>query len=270
MRSQSSWVAGFLAAIAFQGCVLEDGDPWGLARAQLAIAFQPEAGRLIEGRLVTAKDYRVEVDSFELELGAMSLLAGTGAALGFDPASPPEGYTLCHNGHCHTDDGRVVSYDEIARELAGEGVDAAVLARWSPEAGAHDVALGSRGEVPLGGCEGRGCAIEAPTATGVASLEVNNVRIAGRVFDARTGASARLPEEGVEFTVSAGSIGVAQAIAARFGPSERLGLELAATLSVPAGLFDEVDFAAGEGLDAKVAEALASGLRLELDAKRFD
>jgi len=271
MRSRSSCFGISIAlAATLSGCMLEDGEPWGRVRADLAIAFEPEAGRVVEGRLATAKDYRVEVDTLEVELGPMALFAGATSALGFDPASPPDGYTLCHNGHCHTTDGRLVSYEEIARELAGDGADGTALVTWSPEVGPHVLALGARRQVPAVGCETRGCAIAEPTSVGVLSLRVEHVRIVGHAFDARTGANARLPAEGVAFTVDVGAIPVVQALSERFGPSERLGLGLAVTMSVPAGLFDEVDFATGEPLDADVGEALASGLRLGLEARRFD
>lgn len=272
MRSRSSWLGMgiVVGAATLSGCVLEDGDPWGLVRADLAIAFEPEAGRVVDGRLATAKDYRVEVTTFEVELGSMALVAGATSALGFDPADPPEGYTLCHNGHCHTTDGRVVSYEEIARELAGEGAAGSALATWSPETGPHLIALGAREPVSVDGCAARGCAVADPASAGVVSLQVAHVHIVGRAFDARTGANARLPAEGVAFTVDMGAIGVAAPLEESFGPSERLGLALGVTVMVPAGLFDAVDFATGEGLDADVGEALASGLRLGLEARRFD
>jgi hypothetical protein len=46
-------------------------------------------------------------------------LGGT-EALSFDPANPPPGYSLCHNGHCHSDEGALVDYEAIEAELSGD------------------------------------------------------------------------------------------------------------------------------------------------------
>lgn len=54
----------------------------------------------------------------EVELHELDTAAQPGT---FDPSRPPPGYSLCHNGHCHRDDGALVPYDVIAAELAGSG-----------------------------------------------------------------------------------------------------------------------------------------------------
>lgn len=64
---------------------------------------------------VTVRDIQLQ------ELGASA-----SAAAAFNPANPPPGYSLCHNGHCHRDDGALVPYDEIAAEIAGSGGGAGV------------------------------------------------------------------------------------------------------------------------------------------------
>ncbi len=48
-----------------------------------------------------ASDFEVKLDDVSLTLQALALLPGAEAALAFDPAAPPPGYSLCHNGHCH-------------------------------------------------------------------------------------------------------------------------------------------------------------------------
>ncbi|MCB9741415.1 MAG: hypothetical protein H6741_29930 [Alphaproteobacteria bacterium] len=61
----------------------------------------------------------VTLETATLSLGDLSMQALSGGAVDFDPANPPEGYTLCHGGHCHTTDGDLVDYVDIIQELSG-------------------------------------------------------------------------------------------------------------------------------------------------------
>lgn len=80
-----------------------------------------EARDLGDHTVLTNQGWAVRVDAFTLSLDAVrvqELQGGSGAS--FDPANPPPGYSLCHGGHCHADDGSLVSYEDIQAELAGE------------------------------------------------------------------------------------------------------------------------------------------------------
>ena len=91
-----------------------------LSGASVGADFRPGARGDADDGVFTDLGYTVTIDVFELALGDAELLELQGGAGGlFDPADPPEGYGLCHNGHCHADDGRLVSYAEIEAELAG-------------------------------------------------------------------------------------------------------------------------------------------------------
>jgi peptidylprolyl isomerase len=41
----------------------------------------------------------------------------TSAEVVFDPNNPPPGWTLCHRNHCHHEDGRVASYQQVMTEM---------------------------------------------------------------------------------------------------------------------------------------------------------
>jgi hypothetical protein len=90
--------------------------------AQYALRPERDAGG---GFQVLASDYQVRVTRAEVELAPVALVAQAAAAGGgggtFDPANPPPGYSLCHGGHCHADDGRLVDYEDIQAELSGGG-----------------------------------------------------------------------------------------------------------------------------------------------------
>lgn len=120
------WIVGIVSLAA--GCA--DGPGHGFAtleRVELQLGLRVEPARTLgERSLLTDQYYELRLDRAELRLSAVSLVArsGPGAAAGpaqFDPANPPPGYTLCHNGHCHHQDGRLVSYEAIEAELAGGG-----------------------------------------------------------------------------------------------------------------------------------------------------
>lgn len=107
------------------GCALEAGHGFGtVAEASLSAALVPgEARDLGDHTLLTDLAYHVRVERAEIHVQRLALeeLRGGGGGGGgrFDPAHPPPGYTLCHGGHCHAEDGRLVDYADIEAELAG-------------------------------------------------------------------------------------------------------------------------------------------------------
>ena len=114
------------AALGLVSCTFQPGVAFGtLTGATLTTRFQPDASRLdAEGRIKTDTGYRIRVDSLQLVVGKLDFQSttGTSGSTGggtFDPANPPPGYTLCHGGHCHRDDGALVSYEDIEAELSG-------------------------------------------------------------------------------------------------------------------------------------------------------
>jgi hypothetical protein len=112
----------FAALVAGAGCTFEPGRWFGVLRPSLTAGWRLPADRDAgEGWQRLSNDYQVKASSATIELGDVPLLAvaGGGGAVRFDPASPPPGYSLCHNGHCHAADGRLVPYAEIEAELAG-------------------------------------------------------------------------------------------------------------------------------------------------------
>jgi hypothetical protein len=125
MRPLLLLAALFTLPLASTGCTFVPGTGFAtVTGASLAASFQPGArGSASEG-VLTDLGYAVTINSFSLELGDADLLELQGGAGGaFDPADPPAGYGLCHNGHCHAEDGRLVSYAEIEAELAGDSAE---------------------------------------------------------------------------------------------------------------------------------------------------
>ncbi|MBM4373379.1 MAG: hypothetical protein FJ098_17105, partial [Deltaproteobacteria bacterium] len=145
------WRSSVLVLVLAAGCAFTDGEPWGEVRPALRVVFDPSPERLTpEGWLRTTLGYGVELHALDVSVDGLTLsmaAGGEGAAV-FDPADPPEGYSLCHNGHCHAASGALVSYEAIAAELGGGGTtEGFVLA--VPAAGSVPAASGG-GDVPLG------------------------------------------------------------------------------------------------------------------------
>ncbi len=104
------------------GCTFSAGE--GFARLDggtLSVALEPGPARdLGDGAVLTDLGHEVHLDTLQLTVSDVRLVALAGSA-DFDPADPPPGYGNCHDGHCHADDGSLVSYAEIEAELAGGG-----------------------------------------------------------------------------------------------------------------------------------------------------
>lgn len=110
-------------ALLLVGCTFEPGEWFGTLQPSLASGYVARADRDAgDGWQKLSNDYQVKVTALEMTLGPVALLATAGEGpTGFDPANPPPGYSLCHNGHCHAADGRLVSYQEIEAMVGGGG-----------------------------------------------------------------------------------------------------------------------------------------------------
>lgn len=255
------WLASALGAIAlFGGCAFEDGDPWGHAEVSLEALFAPPDSRLDDqGRLVTTQAYAVRIDRLELVADALTLqLAGSGGAT-FDPANPPPGYSLCHNGHCHAEDGSLPTYEAIAAELAGgSGGPQLTLA-----ASAQPLTLGSAPLVIPLECPGE---CELPRGEVVtATLSVLELRIAGTAFDTL---DARLEVEGrdLDFVVDLRGTPIQAPVRVMVGRGQPLFHPIHLTLEVPSSLFDGIEFATEQGpLGPLVASNLTASGPLSAD-----
>ena len=94
-------------------------------------AYTPIASRDAgNGYQRLSSDFQVRLTAARVRLERIDLLGGASSSgpTSFDPANPPPGYTICHNGHCDREDGAQVSYDEVAAELGGGGATASTVA----------------------------------------------------------------------------------------------------------------------------------------------
>lgn len=200
-RSVAPLTAASLAALTLLGCVDGDGRGWGEVRLSLTSALEVPASNVdAQGRWRTAHGFAVEAPTVVLEFDEVALSAADDAALPFDPATPPAGYSLCHGGHCHADDGSLPTYAEVAAVLAGADADAPVTS--TTAAGDAALSLASAvSETALARCEQAPCAV-ARGSVGGARVIVHGVRLKCTVFAASTVQRGRLGETGHAIDVS--------------------------------------------------------------------
>lgn len=259
-------------ALSCSACAFDPGEPIGRVVPALSVALDLPEGRLVGGRWVTANDYAFEVANFDVVVAGFSVGLSASAAtsaVAFDPAAPPEGYGLCHGGHCHADDGRLVPYEEIEAELAGGGAKAEESVTLMPEGSALALTLdGVPVPVTLGACPDQ-CAVGAVRLVS-ATADLERLRVVGTVFDRRPGDAARLPPEGlpIALEIPVGAALVAP-IAGAFGLDEPASAQVTATLLIQQTLFDSIDFAslvspggapAGDALLEALSKAAASSV----------
>jgi len=230
-------------ALAAVACAFSRGNPWGLAELTLSASFDPPASRLTpEGYLKTSTNYALRLDRIEVLLGSLTLKMKAGGSGGgaFDPAHPPAGYALCHNGHCHADDGRLVSYEEIAAELAGGGSGGYSLSR---QVLSGRIALATLpAGVNLGECPKR-CNLERGELDALV-LHLEEIRFTGRIFDQLTGQHRRLPADGVAVEAAlAVHADLSGKVTARVGRDVPLGLRLATAFRLTPTLYDGIEWA---------------------------
>jgi hypothetical protein len=238
------WAAcagGALAACAgsaLAACAWGPGEPFATLSARIEARLEVPGGRdLGDGWQMLASNYQIAIDTLELETGGVALNdAGAGGGV-FDPANPPPGYSLCHNGHCHAEDGSLVSYEDIAAGLGGGGGLVTVV---TLPVGTIDVSEGVARDLE--------CApsCDLPLASIVlAELDVTRVRAGGRVRDGRE--PARIDEQAWSLDLAFPADAPLVLSTPLSLPADRVhepGVELALSLAITSRIFDDVAWAA--------------------------
>ncbi len=225
-----------VALIALSSCALEPGNPWGTISFEAQSNGALPASRLdAQGRWKTSSNYLIEVEKLRLTIPSLRMSLAAAGAADFDPANPPPGYSLCHNGHCHHDDGRLVDYEDIALELAG-GAGAAGPGVTIP---VMDGALSWREEkaLTLMACQ-QGC--EMPRGKWASlSAQLSSIELSLRIYD--DSGTDRLPAEGL---VVVGQINpeltLQRQLTGAFGPQEALEAKLKVAFRLNPKLFDTI------------------------------
>ncbi len=250
MFSPRTELRAFAALVAISGsaCAFGDGDPWGVAEVDLSAELALESGRVdAQGRVATSRDFALAIETLTLYVDRVELVQGV-SATDFDPANPPAGYGLCHNGHCHRDDGALIPYEEIA----GDASSATVTPL---ESGATlDLMTGLAATTRVD-CADERC--DVPRGEIASIGVVGDLEVRARVFDTRSGDQARLPAEGVEVAFRTNTISIDTPWERDVDNGSPLVVGVDLVLVIPGSVFDGVDWDAAE-MAATLAAAFAA------------
>lgn len=242
MKPRLLRLAPLVLPVLLAGCADGPGEGWAvLDTASLEGRLEVADGRrTADGWIRLASDWQIRLDRFEWRFAEAALIqlerVGGGSGEAFDPANPPAGYSLCHNGHCHADDGRLVDYAEIEAELraGGDGIREVVLQRWL--APLLDLLAGTPQTLdcdPL-------CALPADMPEDF-RLRTAQLRMEGAVRDGRD-PPRRQDIHAWQLDV-ADAIELRAALAWAAGERRPARIDMRASLTVPVQLFDGVSWA---------------------------
>lgn len=220
------------------GCADDEGEPWGVAEFDVTTSFLPDSDSRIDdqGRLITSSNYLLDVDSLTLRVNSASVDSAAEAAADFDPANPPAGYSLCHNGHCHADDGSLVDYEDIAAELSQSSGSSSVVHAIDTTVEINQQST----QVPLNECSNQ-CQLEQGHVVAV-SLATAELVLSGRIYQDLS--DSDWPTDGVATNVTIElSSTFTQALSLEVDRGKQQRIELNLLLEVSQTLFDGVDFA---------------------------
>lgn len=232
----------FLFCLALGGCAWEAGQGFAVVEPTVHVAYEALPARNAgDGYQKLSSDYQVRLDSATMRLDGIELIAvASGSGGGFDPANPPPGYSLCHGGHCHRDDGALIPYEQIAAELGGGGGSSTVVTLPVDE----PINLLAP-ETRVVGCQPE-CALPQ-TQVSQGRWGIETLRIEGTVRDGRV--PPRIASERrfvLDLAPTSGEAPVAVLTGEVDLPSDRENppeAKVALRLALTAALFDTVDWA---------------------------
>jgi hypothetical protein len=234
-----------LPLLMLAGCAWDAGEGFAVIAPTVRASYEPEEDReVFPGYQQLASNYQVLVRVASIRLERIELiprrvLAGPGR---FDPSNPPPGYSLCHGGHCHRDDGALIPYEDIEAELGGGG--AAALPLITLPVG--DLNLLNREVRPVDCIPG----CELPrTELSTGRWAIMGLRMEGTVRDGLN--TPRITERPfrLEFVPTAAGSPIAVLEGDLDVPSDREHeprVILRLKLDIPSRIFDEVDWAAAQ------------------------
>ena len=223
------------------GCDLGPGAGWTRVESDVHVAWEA-AGRLDDkGQLTTSKSYLIDFESLEIEIESIAFETVEGAAeTGFDPGNPPEGYSLCHNGHCHNANDELIPYETIRLEMGG----ASASSTWTTQTIEETVQVKTDAEqsetnVPLGECDD----LRGQCEIGPHDLRSVQINIRSAALNARVFHSEKLPLEGSVFPISSsGPITLTTYFPVELGADSKATLALSIQLLLKPQIWDAIEW----------------------------
>ena len=231
-------------------------------------------GRLDDaGQLKTSKSYLVDFSPVEVAVESVAFESVDGdEGASFDPGLPPEGYSLCHNGHCHNADDELIPYETIRLELGGNSSNSIWVTQAVDEA--LQVDMGKErvlAKVLVGECDdlGERCEI-GPSDLRSVRMNVRLGELTMRVYHPE-----KVAPEGVPFTFGPlESTSLRTYFSAELGSDSKATLALSIQLKLGPRIWDAIDWGnfmpvddvtRKEALNAALWDALKDHARLTVE-----
>ncbi|MDX2051085.1 MAG: FKBP-type peptidyl-prolyl cis-trans isomerase [Polyangiaceae bacterium] len=105
----------------------------------------------------------------------------------FDPNNPPPGWKLCHRNHCHHEDGRVASYQQVMAAIGATRIVGGEVPKSAPAAPSDVAAAPQDAARTASGLASRvlkkGAGTRKPSATSVVTVHYTGWTTDGQSFD---------------------------------------------------------------------------------------
>ena len=250
------------------GCMLDDGQ--GFTIAKLSGEVQWDSNNRIgdEGRFRTSKSYEIDFERFDLSVRAVALTTAPQLSNDvFDPANPPAGYSLCHNGHCHADSGELVDYDKIILSLGGSSSGKEVGQIIKAPVTLDLTQATERRRLMLGACTDIRAVCEVgPDSVNAATMHMTEVSVKLRAFKAGV-----LPDEGTEFDLVVPlPVPIQKPLSIALDTEGPNDITLSFTLFINASVWDHIEFSdlvdeSAEGQADAFSMAMTHGLYIDVN-----
>ncbi len=241
IEAQPRFALVITLALTCWGCAIDDGSPWGRLSATASVQWQPPVDRLTAaGELLTVNNEAVALSTIAVKIASVrAVMATTTTDTKFDPANPPPGYSLCHTGHCHKDDGTLPSYEQIKETLAKQGGAVAASITWAVTGQGWLAVHQGAATLELGACKpscdiGRGKMARW-------QVDVSALKIAGKVRS--TTAKGALSDAPRAFTMTwTAPASIRQPSTLAFDRDAPAGVNAKLSVQLPSTLLDDIDF----------------------------
>lgn len=133
----------------------------------------------------SAKPEAVETSSGKAEKSAAAKAKSEEVV--FDPTNPPPGWRLCHRNHCHHEDGRVASYQQVMTEMGATKIVGEEAPKAAPPAPPDVDTIPADGVTSESGVVSKvlkaGTGTKKPGPTSVVTVHYTGWTTDGKAFD---------------------------------------------------------------------------------------
>ncbi len=232
-----------LLALVGVSCTFEDGLGFATLNVSMSATWSvPEDRDAGDGwqRLNNSYEIRLDEATFAFDRIALEEFASSasGESATFDPANPPAGYTLCHGGHCHSESGELVPYEEIEAALAGGGEAASYSAVVTLPVGEFDLEKSDARDLA---CD-EGCELPAANISRL-TISPTRLHLSGEVRGGIGDETLTAPRQWFIDIESASDDAISRAVDLVVDRDKRPNIDITIDVTLGPDLLDDLDWA---------------------------